>query len=59
MQQNNLTQADLIFEFGSSSRASEYPSGKRAHLSLNQIGKLSKRFNLSANAFISAEQIGN
>ena len=59
MEQNNLTQADLIYEFGSSSRASEYLSGKRPHLSLNQVSKLSKRFNLSVNAFISAEQIGN
>lgn len=57
MEQNNLTQTDLISEFGSSSRASEYLSGKRQHLSLSQIGKLSKRFKLSMTAFISPHQI--
>lgn len=57
MEQNNLTQTDLIPEFGSSSRASEYLSGKRPHLSLNQIIKLAKRFKLSMTAFISTDQI--
>jgi HTH-type transcriptional regulator / antitoxin HigA len=57
MEQNNLTQTDLISEFGSSSRASEYLSGKRRHLSLNQIARLSKRFKLSMTAFISQDQI--
>lgn len=57
MEQNNLTQTDLIPEFGSSSRASEYLSGKRPFLSLSQISKLSKRFKLSMTAFISKEQI--
>ena len=41
---------------GSSSRASEYLSGKR-NLSLPQILKLEKRFHLSPTAFISKEQI--
>ncbi|HEY9679770.1 MAG TPA: helix-turn-helix domain-containing protein [Drouetiella sp.] len=53
MEQNNLTQTDLITEFGSSSRVSEYVNGKR-DLSLMQIVKLSKRFNLSPNAFIAS-----
>lgn len=57
MEQNNLTQTDLISEFGSSSRASEYLSGKRPHLSLNQIAKLSKRFKLSMTVFVSPEQM--
>ena len=56
MEQNNLTQTDLIPEFGSSSRASEYLSGKR-DLSLAQILKLAKRFRLSPTAFISKEQM--
>lgn len=51
MDQNDLTQTDLITEFGSSSRASEYLSGKR-ELSLPQIVKLAKRFSLSPAAFI-------
>ncbi len=57
MEQNNLTQTDLTSEFGSSSHASEYLSGKRADLSLSQIAKLSRRFKLSMGAFISQEQI--
>lgn len=51
MEQNGLTQTDLIPQFGSSSRASEYFSGKR-DLSLGQISKLAKRFNLSPAAFM-------
>lgn len=56
MEQNNLMQTDLIPEFGSSSRASEYLSGKR-DLSLPQILKLARRFKLSPTAFISQAQI--
>ncbi len=56
MEQNDLTQSDLIPEFGSSSRASEYLSGKR-ELSLTQILKLAERFKLTPNAFISTEQM--
>jgi HTH-type transcriptional regulator / antitoxin HigA len=52
MVQNNLSQTDLIPEFGSSSRVSEYLSGKRANLSLPQIQKLAKRFSVSPSAFI-------
>ncbi len=51
MEQNNLSQSDLISELGSSSRASEFLSGKR-ELSLPQILKLAARFKLSPNAFI-------
>ncbi len=53
MEQNNLNQNDLIPLFGSSSRVSEYLSGKR-ELSLQQIQKLSQRFKLSPAAFIRA-----
>lgn len=56
MEQNGLSQTDLIEEFGSSSRASEFLSGKR-DLSLPQIVKLSRRFNLSPTAFISEKQM--
>ena len=51
MERNDLNQTDLIPEFGSSSRVSEYFSGKRK-LSMGQIQKLAKRFCLSPNAFI-------
>jgi HTH-type transcriptional regulator/antitoxin HigA len=51
MEQNNLTQTDLLPKLGSSSRASEYLSGKR-DLSLSQILKLAGRFKLSPAAFI-------
>jgi len=51
MEQNGLSQLDLIPELGSSSRVSEFLSGKR-DLSLSQIIKLANRFKLSPNAFI-------
>ncbi len=51
MEQNNLTQTDLIPEFGTSSRASEFLSGKR-DLSLPQVLKLADRFKLSPTAFL-------
>jgi HTH-type transcriptional regulator / antitoxin HigA len=51
MKENDLSQTDLIPEFGTSSRVSEFLSGKRP-LSLSQITKLAKRFKLSPNAFI-------
>lgn len=51
MQQNDLTQADLVTEFGSASRASEFLNGKRK-LSLSQAVKLSRRFKLELTALI-------
>lgn len=51
MEQNGLTQTDLIPIFGTSSRVSEFLSGRR-DLSLSQIQKLAKRFNLSTDAFM-------
>ncbi|MBY0357270.1 MAG: hypothetical protein K2W82_04645 [Candidatus Obscuribacterales bacterium] len=52
MESNSLTQTDLIPIFGSSSRISEFLSGARPNLSLNQIQGLAKRFNLSTDVFI-------
>jgi len=51
MNQNGLTQTDLISELGTSSRVSEFLSGKR-ELSLTQILNLSARFKLSPSAFL-------
>jgi HTH-type transcriptional regulator/antitoxin HigA len=51
MDQNGLSQTDLIPELGSSSRISEFLAGKR-DLSLPQIIKLADKFNLSPTAFI-------
>ena len=51
MEQNGLSQTDLIPELGSSSRISEFLSGKR-ELSLPQILKLAARFKMSASAFL-------
>ena len=51
MKQNDLEQKDLVPIFGSSSRVSEFLGGKR-DLSLPQILRLSKRFNLSPTAFL-------
>jgi HTH-type transcriptional regulator/antitoxin HigA len=56
IEQNGLSQIDLMPEFGTSSRASEFLSGKRP-LSLPQILKLAKRFKLSPTAFISTDAI--
>lgn len=51
MEENKLTQTDLISELGTSSRVSEFLSGKR-DLSLTQILNLSARFKLSPTAFM-------
>ena len=51
MEQNSLSQKDLIPIFGTSSRISEFLGGKR-ELSINQIMGLSQRFNLSPTAFM-------
>jgi len=51
----NLTQRDLIPEFGSESAVSMFLSGQRK-LSLEQIRKLSARFKLSPEVFISPVQ---
>lgn len=51
MEQNELQQKDLVPIFGSSSRISEFLSGKR-DLTLPQIMKLAKRFSLSPTIFM-------
>jgi HTH-type transcriptional regulator/antitoxin HigA len=53
MEHGNLTQRDLIPEFGAESAVSMFLSGQR-NLSLEQIRKLSARFKLRADVFISA-----
>jgi HTH-type transcriptional regulator/antitoxin HigA len=57
IEKGNLTQRDLIPEFGTESAVSMFLSGQR-NLSLEQIRKLSERFKLSADVFISAAGAG-
>lgn len=54
MEQNDLSQKDLIPIFGTSSRISEFLGGKR-ELSINQIRGLSRKFSLSPTAFFPKE----
>jgi HTH-type transcriptional regulator/antitoxin HigA len=51
MEQNGLAQKDLIPEFGTSSRVSEFLKGHRG-LSLEQARRLSDRFKLNVSLFI-------
>ena len=51
MEQQNLTQRDLIPQFGSESAVSMFMTGKRT-LSLEQVRRLSLRFKLPADVFI-------
>jgi len=51
LEHQNLTQRDLIPEFGSESAVSMFLSGERK-LTLDQVRKLSLRFKLSADIFI-------
>jgi HTH-type transcriptional regulator / antitoxin HigA len=46
MTQNNLAQKDLVPEFGSPSRVSEFLKGER-HLSMEQTKRLAERFKLN------------
>jgi len=50
--QNGLSQVDLIGEFGSASRVSEFLSGRRTNLSLDQARKLAARFKLSLESLL-------
>ncbi|WP_192483572.1 MULTISPECIES: helix-turn-helix domain-containing protein [Cysteiniphilum] len=52
MAEYNLKQKDLVDIFGNQGNVSKFLNGHR-QLTLEQIAKLSKRFNLSADAFIS------
>jgi HTH-type transcriptional regulator/antitoxin HigA len=51
MEQQDLTQRDLIPQFGSESAVSMFMTGQR-HLTLEQVRKLSARFKLPADVFI-------
>ena len=53
LEHQNLTQRDLIPEFGSESAVSMFLSGERK-LTLDQVRKLRSRFKLSADVFINA-----
>ena len=51
VERQNLTQRDLIPQFGSESAVSMFMTGQR-NLTLEQVKKLSARFNLPADVFI-------
>ncbi len=51
IEQQHLTQRDLVPQFGSESAVSMFLAGKRS-LTVEQIGKLSARFHLPADVFI-------
>jgi HTH-type transcriptional regulator / antitoxin HigA len=51
MEENGLTQADLVPLFGTRSIISEVLSGKR-HLALSHITRLAERFGLPADVFV-------
>lgn len=51
IQQQNLTQRDLIPQFGSESAVSMFLNGQR-NLTIEQVRKLSSRFQLPADLFI-------
>jgi HTH-type transcriptional regulator/antitoxin HigA len=51
LEQQNLTQRDLIPQFGSESAVSMFMTGQR-NLTLDQVRKLSTRFKLPADVFI-------
>jgi HTH-type transcriptional regulator/antitoxin HigA len=51
IERQNLTQRDLIPQFGSESAVSMFLTGKR-NLTLEQVRRLSARFKLSADVFI-------
>ena len=51
IEQQNLTQRDLIPQFGSESAVSMFLSGQR-NLTIDQVRKLSARFNLPTDLFI-------
>jgi HTH-type transcriptional regulator/antitoxin HigA len=51
MEQNNLAQKDLVPEFGSPSRVSEFLKGER-RLSLDQAKRLAERFRLNIASLI-------
>jgi HTH-type transcriptional regulator/antitoxin HigA len=54
LEHQDLTQRDLIPEFGSESAVSMFLAGQRK-LTLEQVRKLSKRFKLPADVFVSSQ----
>jgi HTH-type transcriptional regulator/antitoxin HigA len=54
LEHQDLTQRDLIPEFGSESAVSMFLTGQRK-LTLEQVRKLSKRFKLPADVFVSSQ----
>ena len=57
IEQQNLTQRDLIPQFGSESAVSMFLAGQR-NLTVEQVRKLSTRFNLPADVFIPKGAVG-
>lgn len=58
VEQQNLTQRDLIPQFGSESAVSMFLTGQR-NLTLEQVRKLSARFKLPADVFISKASVSH
>jgi HTH-type transcriptional regulator/antitoxin HigA len=56
IEQQNLTQRDLIPQFGSESAVSMFMTGQR-NLTLEQVRRLSTRFTLPADVFISKASV--
>jgi HTH-type transcriptional regulator / antitoxin HigA len=56
IEQQNLTQRDLIPQFGTESAVSMFLSGQR-NLTVNQVRKLIARFKLPADVFISKRAV--
>jgi len=57
IEQQNLTQRDLIPQFGSESAVSMFLAGHR-NLTVEQVRRLSARFKLPADVFISKRAVG-
>ena len=57
IERQNLTQRDLIPQFGSESAVSMFLAGHR-NLTIEQVRKLSARFKLPADVFISKTAVG-
>jgi HTH-type transcriptional regulator/antitoxin HigA len=57
IEQQNLTQRDLIPQFGSESAVSMFLAGQR-NLTIEQVRKLGIRFNLPADVFIQKKAVG-
>ena len=58
IEQHNLTQRDLIPQFGSESAVSMFMTGQR-NLTLEQVRKLSARFKLPADVFIQSASVAH